>query len=168
MQRLEPEKHTEVALRAWSASNLSRRGWRLVIAGRGSKDLDLRQVARQLDIDDSIDWLGFVHNPNELLSGAAILLATAPGEPFGLTVVEAMARATPVIAADGGAHRETIGNDGWLFPVDDVTSCARMLNEVEDQDLTDYGTRLRSRQRELFDIESHTDALLRIYREVIQ
>lgn len=168
MQRLEAEKHTEVALRAWSSSTLRRKGWRLSIAGRGSQVAELRQLAHHLDLEQSIDWLGFVPNPSDLLSDAGLLLATAPAEPFGLTVVEAMARATPVVAADGGAHRETIGCNGWLFPVDDVAACARILDKAEHEDLPDYGSRLRSRQQQHFDINAHTDSLLQIYRELAQ
>jgi glycosyltransferase involved in cell wall biosynthesis len=166
MQRLEPEKHTDVALRAWSASNLRRKGWRLLIAGRGSELFELRRLAHQLHLEESTEWLGFVQRPSELLSAAGLLLATAPAEPFGLTVVEAMARATPVVATDGGAHRETVGCDGWLFPVDDVAACARTLDQAEHRDLAGYGNRLRSRQRQLFDIDAHTEALLQIYYEL--
>jgi glycosyltransferase involved in cell wall biosynthesis len=167
MQRLEVEKRTDVALRAWSSSRLRHHGWRLVIAGRGSHLSDLRRLAEDLSLTESIDWPGFTDDPALLLSRSAIFLAPAPAEPFGLTVVEAMARATPVVAADGGAHRETMGGDGWLFPVGDAGACARLLDDLENRDLSDYGARLRSRQHELFDIEDHTDALLQIYRELI-
>jgi glycosyltransferase involved in cell wall biosynthesis len=167
MQRLEVEKQTDVVLRAWSASRLRHHGWRLVIAGRGSDQTDLHRLARELDITESVEWPGFVEDPARLLSRAAIFLAPAPAEPFGLTVVEAMARATPVVAADGGAHRETVGADGWLFPVGDAGACARILDDVENRDLPSYGAHLQSRQRELFDIEDHADGLLRIYRELV-
>ena len=136
MQRLEAEKHTDVALRAWSASNLRRKGWRLMIAGSGSELSALRQLAHDLDLEESTDWLGFVHNSGDVLSRAGIFLAPAPAEPFGLTVVEAMSRATPVVAADGGAHRETVGPHGWFFPVDDVAACARILDDAENRDLS--------------------------------
>jgi glycosyltransferase involved in cell wall biosynthesis len=167
MQRLEAEKHTDIALLAWASSQLRHSGWRLEIAGRGSKLIELQRQASALGLEESVRWLGFVDNPAEMLSRAGLLLATAPAEPFGLTVAEAMARATPVAAADGGAHRETIGEDGWLFPVDDVDACAQLLDDVEKRDTHLYGSQLRSRQQAMFNIESHTDELLEIYREVL-
>ena len=168
MQRLEAEKHTAIALRAWSASNLRHEGWRLSIAGRGSELPELRRLAKNLDVEESTDWLGFVHDSSELLSRVGLLLATAPAEPFGLTVVEAMARATPVIAADGGAHPETIGSDGWLYPTDDIAACARMLDDAENRDLTNYGRKLRLRQHDLFNINVHAEALLQIYKDLVK
>jgi glycosyltransferase involved in cell wall biosynthesis len=167
MQRLEAEKHTEVAIRAWAESGLRRDGWRLVIAGRGSKFSELERMAAELDLAGSVEWAGFVDDPTHLLSKTGILLAPAPAEPFGLTVVEAMARATPVLAADGGAHRETVGPAGWLFPVGDARACARLLDTLPNRDLADYGSYLHSRQQELFNIDTHVDELVRIYRELI-
>ncbi len=167
MQRLEAEKRTDVALRAWSSSQLRRNGWRLAIAGRGSEQSQLRRLSDDLGLGSSVEWLGFVDDPTRLISRAAILLAPAPAEPFGLTVVEAMARATPVVAADGGAHRETVGADGWLFPAGDSGACACLLDDIENRDLASYGTHLRIRQHDLFNIEAHTDRLLQIYRESI-
>jgi glycosyltransferase involved in cell wall biosynthesis len=164
MQRLEVEKQTDVVLRAWSLSRLRGEGWRLEIAGRGSQLSKLRRLTIDLELADTVDWIGFVDDPSTLLSEAGVFLAPAPAEPFGLTVVEAMARATPVIAADGGAHRETVGANGWLFPPGDSAACARLLDSARHCDLASYGASLRTRQHELFDIDAHTDRLLRIYR----
>jgi glycosyltransferase involved in cell wall biosynthesis len=167
MQRLETEKETEVALRAWSQCQLRRKGWRLIIAGRGSQLSELQRLSAALNVTESVEWVGFVDSPSQMLSRAGLLLATARAEPFGLSVVEAMARATPVIAAEGGAHREILGAAGWLFPPGDVEACVELIDDAENRDLASYGAHLRSRQQSLFDIEAHTDGLLEIYREVL-
>lgn len=166
MQRLEEEKRTDIALKAWLLSTLRHYGWRLLIAGRGSKRAELKQLCSQLGLGDSVSWLGFVDDPERLLSEVAILLAPAPAEPFGMVVVEAMARATPVIAAAGGAHPETLGNSGWLFPVGDAQACAQLLDRAATEDLSSYGDRLRHWQQNSFEIEAHTDRLLDIYRRL--
>jgi glycosyltransferase involved in cell wall biosynthesis len=168
MQRLEAEKQTEVALYAWARSQLRDEGWRMIIAGRGSKQPDLLKLSANLGLSETVEWLGFVDNPAALLSRAGLLLAPAPAEPFGLTVVEAMAHGMPVIAADGGAHRETVGPDGWLFPDGDVDGCTQLLNDVVNRDLGAYGAFLRTRQLEYFDLDTHSDELLKIYRELLR
>lgn len=163
MQRLEDEKQTDVAIRAWSACTLRQRGWRLVIAGRGSKLCELRRLSTALGVSESVEWSGFINDPTQLLGRVGALVAPTPIEAFGFTVVEAMARATPVIASDSGAHRETVGLGGWLFPPGDVAACARLLDDIENRDLAGYGAYLRSRQLRLFDIDAHTDKLLQVY-----
>ena len=49
---------------------------------------------------------------DRLLASSSVVLAPAPAEPFGLSVVEAMAHGLAVVAAEGGAHTETVGDDG--------------------------------------------------------
>ena len=167
MQRLEEEKHTDVALRAWASTQLRASGWQLIIAGRGSQEQVLKRLSDQLGISESVVWPGFIDDPSDLLRRVAILLAPAPADGFGLTVVEAMANGTPVIAADGGAHRETIGIDGWLFPVGDAPACGRLLDDASRRDMASYGTELQIRQRRQFDVEGHVDELLLIYNELL-
>ena len=163
MQRLEPEKDTETAVRAFAASGLQEQGWRLQVAGRGSRHDEVQALAVELGV--RVELLGFVSDPRPLLASAGLLLAPAPGEPFGLTVVEAMATGLPVVASRGGAHVETVGTDGLLFPVSDVQACVEQLRRAaHDPDLrARYGLGLRERQQRLFRLDGHVEALVAAY-----
>ena len=59
-QRLEAEKDTATALRAWARSGLAEAGWRLVVAGRGAEHTRLERLARELGIERSARIEGFV------------------------------------------------------------------------------------------------------------
>jgi glycosyltransferase involved in cell wall biosynthesis len=169
LQRFEPEKQTALALRAWAASGLAQSGWRLLMAGSGSEESALRALARELAIEDSVEWLGYLNDAGSHLAAAGMVLATTPAEGFGLAVVEAMARGTPVVAADGGAHRETLGPDGVFFVPGETTGAVEALRELaaDDDRRASYGTSLHDRQRQLFDIEMHVDRLLELYGECV-
>jgi glycosyltransferase involved in cell wall biosynthesis len=169
LQRLTPEKSPEVGLRAWSASRLGAKGWRLVVAGVGDLEGSMRRLADQLHITDSVEFVGLVTDTDRLLDESAILLAPASAEPFGLSVVEAMAHGVPVVAADGGAHVETVGEDGMLFASGSADAAARALVALSDDvDLRRrVGGRLRDRQQARFSLPGHVEALEGIYREVI-
>lgn len=170
-QRLEPEKEVEVGIRAWAASGLASRGWRLVVAGEGSQEARLRSLVGRLGVAASVDLAGRRAESDRLLDGAGVLLATAPAEPFGLSVVEAMAAGVPVVAAAGGAHPETVGacSTEWLFPPGDHAACARRLAGLAGDPAARrrYGAALRDTQRRLFDLEAHADALLALYHDVL-
>lgn len=168
MQRHQPEKQTDIALRAWAASRLPEEGWRLTVLGRGSRTEDLKSLARQLDIDDSTDFLGFVPDPFHHMRQAGIFLATAPAEPFGLAVAEAMAHGLPVVAAAGGGHLETVGAAGLLFPPGDSAACAAALHRLasDGQLRLQLGRQARDRQRALFSLDAHVDRLEAIYASV--
>jgi glycosyltransferase involved in cell wall biosynthesis len=165
LQRHAPEKQGEVALHAWARSGLQNRGWRLVVAGRGPDTPALRRVAAELGIPDG-SFVGFVPDADALLQSAGVLLASAPAEPFGLSVVEAMARGVPVVAADGGAHRETVGEAGLLFPPGDADAAAQRLRTLADDPTAAQalGLRGQKRQRRQFELTAHVDALTSIYR----
>jgi glycosyltransferase involved in cell wall biosynthesis len=170
-QRFEREKQTETALRAWAVSGLAESGWRLELAGRGAEEESLRSCCRSLGLGSSVDFLGFRDDLDDLMADAGILLATAPAEPFGLSVVEAMACGLPVVAAAGGAHVETVGSvaPASLFPPGDATAAADCLVRLAaDDDLRrDEGQRLRARQQDAFAIGVHVDRLLRVYEDVL-
>ena len=55
----------------------------------------------------------------DLLQHTRALVFTAPNEDFGMTVLEAMACGTPVLAVDAGGPRETVtSTTGWLVTAD--------------------------------------------------
>jgi glycosyltransferase involved in cell wall biosynthesis len=165
MQRLEPEKDTSTALRAWAASGLSREGWQLMIYGRGSEEAALQSVTRARAIADSVTFAGFTADARGVLRGAEIMLATAVAEPFGLAVVEAMAEGTPVVATFAGAHPETLGDEAAYFPPGNVEICAAQLQRLarSPAERRAIGDRAQQRQRRLFSIEAHVDRLERLY-----
>ena len=168
-QRLEQEKRTSLALEAWAASGLASDGWRLAVAGRGSGLSALGAHAHRLGVEDSVDFLGFVDDLRDRMRRASVFLATAPGEPFGLSVVEALANGLPVLAADGGAHREVLaGFPEQLFPVDDAHACANALRHLASDTAvrTTFAERGRCRYQDRYTIGRQVDGLLDVYSRV--
>jgi glycosyltransferase involved in cell wall biosynthesis len=168
-QRLEGEKHTEDALGAWRTSRLGEEGWRLQIAGQGSQRASLERIVEQNSLV-GVEFLGQRSDLASLRGKSSVLLATTPREAFGLSVVEAMAAGLPVVAADGGAHRETVGacEPSLLYPPGDTDACARVLRRLADDvaGRCDIGARLRDYQQAHLRLADHVDQLERIYREV--
>jgi glycosyltransferase involved in cell wall biosynthesis len=168
-QRLEPEKQTGLALRAWARSPLRHSGWHLEIAGRGAERAELETLATSLGVAGSVMFSGFVEDIGERMARASILLASAPSEPFGLSVVEAMAAGLPVVAAAGGAHTEILeGFDGQMFRPGDVDSCAVALTRLgtDSQLRSALSTRGSERYEQHFTIEHHVDRLLAVYERM--
>jgi glycosyltransferase involved in cell wall biosynthesis len=168
LQRISIEKATDVGLRAWAESGLGTAGWRLVVAGTGDQLDTAMQSASALGVADSVVFAGHVVDTGRLLTRTSILLAPAPAEPFGLSVVEAMAHGIPVVAAGAGAHLETVGDAGMLFAPGSASDAAKALKALAgDQDLRRrMGADLRRRQQELFTVDRHLDGLEAIYAEV--
>jgi glycosyltransferase involved in cell wall biosynthesis len=167
-QRLEAEKDTAVAIDAWAASGLADEGWQLHVAGDGSQRPALERRAAELGIAESVRFLGFVDDLDQRMAEAGILLATAPREPFGLAVVEAMASGLPAVAAAGGAHLETVGSvddPGALFPPGDPERAVSVLAELgrDPRRRAHLGSAEHELQRRRFSVERHVDDLLATY-----
>jgi glycosyltransferase involved in cell wall biosynthesis len=169
LQRLAPEKEPEVGLRAWARSGLGGQGWRLVVAGSGELAGSVVRLANELGVSASVEFAGQVRDTDALLAGGSVLLASAPAEPLGLSVLEAMAHGLPVVAAAGGGHLETVADAGVLFPPGDVGAAANALVDLAGsrRRRLAMGAALRRRQQELYSLDIHVDRLEEIYCEVV-
>ncbi len=165
LQRLEAEKRTDVALRAWSAAERPE-GWRLVLVGEGAEEEALRRLVVELGIADSVDFIGFQSDVGAWLARASILLAPTPREGLGIAVLEAMSYGLPVVAAAGGGHLETVGAvaDPALFPVGDAEAAGERLSAlmVDPARRSAYGHALRDLQRAAFGVEAQTTGTRRV------
>lgn len=97
---------------------------RLRIAGFNGNEhgLYLRDYARNIGVDDRVEWLGLIDNMADFYSSIDVLVACGKHEALGRSVVEAMKCRVPVIAMRDGGYIELIGNNerGWLFEKDNV------------------------------------------------
>ena len=126
--RIHPDKGTVEAIDA-----AERVGLRLVIAGivQDERYFEL-EVAPRID-GDRVSYVGAVGpaQRSELLGGArALLHLIAFDEPFGFSVVEAMACGTPVIAFGRGSMPELIEDGITGFLVDDVEGAAAAVPQA--------------------------------------
>jgi len=168
MQRLEPEKNSELALRAWRLSNLPAEGWRMRIVGSGSEQARLVALLSKESIR-SVKFAAWTSDVAGELANAGMLLATAPADSFGLSVLEAMWAGVPAVASAAGGHLETVGlvPGAALFPARDADAAAATLRRLADDRLrAQLSAAGREIARSRFSIERHVDGLLAQYDRV--
>ena len=84
-------------------------------------------------------------------------------EPFGLSLVEAMACGTPVIAYGRGSIPELIKHGETGFIVNDIDEAAAAVRSIGELDRA----RIRQHVVENFSRERMVDGYIRVYQEVI-
>jgi glycosyltransferase involved in cell wall biosynthesis len=160
--RIHPDKGTRECIEV-----ARRTGMKLIIAGiiqdQGYFDL---QVKPHLD-DDSIIYVGSVgpKKRDKLLGGAYALLHPINfNEPFGLSVVEAMACGTPVIAFDRGSMPEIIDNGTTGFLVHNLDEMAEAVIKVKQID------RFQCRKliKERFSVDRMVQDYVGVYEKIIR
>ncbi|TCP34956.1 glycosyltransferase family 4 protein [Sphingomonas sp. BK235] len=159
--RIHPDKGADEAIAAASAS-----GRRLnlygIVQDQGYHD---RAVAPALS-GAGVAWHGAVGGAArvEALGRARALLHLINfDEPFGLSVIEAMACGTPVIANRRGAMPELIEHGVTGFLVETVDQAVEAIEHVGDLDRA----ACRRRVEERFSVERMADAYVDLYRRII-
>lgn len=96
-------------------------------------------------------------------SARALLHLINFDEPFGLSVVEAMACGTPVIAFDRGSMRELIEDGVTGFLVDSVEAAIAAVERAGALDRA----RVRRHVEDRFSIDRMADAYVALYRRIL-
>ena len=171
--RLTEEKGLRLLMAAWDGylRGPGSPGLRLVIAGAGP----LRdEVAAWARARPSVDMVGEVDSGQcaELMSRArAVIVPSSWEETFGLVVVEAMAVATPTIAAAHGSLPELVspGVNGVLFRPGDPQALALAIADADThpEQFEIYGDHARKTYEQRFDPGHSLEHLLEIYRFAI-
>lgn len=170
-QRLEAEKDTVTALRAWALSGLAADGWDLTVAGTGAEAARLKEMATRMGLGATARLVGQVDDLAVRMASAAVFIAPAPAEPLGLSVVEAMSHGLPVVAAGSGGHLETVGAvpGAMLFPPGDAAAAAAALRSLvaEPERRRAYGAALQTHQRRHLSLEAFADQVVELYRRAL-
>jgi glycosyltransferase involved in cell wall biosynthesis len=114
---------------------------RLVLLGDGSRKQKLIRQAESSEVEDDVDFVGFVSNPYKYMRRADLLAHSSRYEGFGLVLVEALACGTPVVATNCPGGPSDILNDGEYGELVDVgdprglsDAMARTLDDPPDPD----------------------------------
>ena len=104
------------------------------IVGGGDYLSELRRQVQTLGLEQQVSFRGFVTHAEKvaLMQQAAALIYTSPKEGWGLSVIEANACGTPVVASDAPGLRESVkdGETGFLVPHGDVSALAQRLDQL--------------------------------------
>lgn len=135
----------------------------------------LRRVKRQiadLGLARHFVFSGFRDDIPEVLTAIDLLVLPSDKEPFGKTLVEAMAMGKPVVATSAGGVPEIVidGETGLLVPPrkPDALAMAMMRLLRDGEKAKQMGRRGRQRVRDMFSVRKYADGVTAAYRAVLQ
>jgi len=132
--RLKKYKGIQLILAAMAVLRDAGKDYRLAVLGSGDFEDELKKTASRLNLDSNVTFEGFVSQERKLhwLRKAWAAVFPSEKEGWGLTVIEANACGTPVIASDSDGLRDSVlnGKTGILVPHGDVEQLALEMDKL--------------------------------------
>jgi glycosyltransferase involved in cell wall biosynthesis len=128
---VERRKNLEVVIRAMA--DMRHRSVRLVVVGPWTSYQDeCQQLARELNVDDRIEFLGYVNRDDllELYSTASLAVVPSHYEGFGYAAAQALVAGVPLIAANTSSLPEIVAGQGVLVEADSAASWAYAIDDI--------------------------------------
>lgn len=105
---------------------------KLCILGKGPLLSELKDQAISLDVEENVDFLGYVDTPENYFSNSRIVIIASAREGFPFALVEGIAAGAVPVSSDVGTICEHIENhkNGLLVPYNDVQALAGAVQKV--------------------------------------
>jgi 1,2-diacylglycerol 3-alpha-glucosyltransferase len=166
--RISREKRIETLIKAAHGLRKSGQNAVVIVAGTGPALNYYKNIASRMGLDKVVRFVGFVPDRQVPAYYAACDVFCLPStfETQGIAAIEALASGKPVVAADSLALTELIknGRNGEKFRPGDWRGCERKIEKVINHSAS-YKEMESTAQK--FSIESVTDRLLDVYRDVL-
>ncbi|KRE75547.1 glycosyltransferase family 4 protein [Paenibacillus sp. Soil750] len=133
---------------------------KLLLAGEGALQVQCQELAKELQVAQQVDFLGYRQDIDHLLPMCDIAVASSLREGLPVNIMEAMACGLPIVASDNRGHRELVhdDNNGWLTsPHDHIRMAEKLLLLAGDKELR---TQLGSNGRQMVEAKYAIEQVL--------
>ena len=98
--------------------------------GKGEKTEHLKNLCKELEIDDRIHFLGYRHDVNRILSVCNLGTSASLREGLGLNLIEEMASGLPIVASQNRGHVDIVTEEsGVLLQENTVEDFAKAFRD---------------------------------------
>lgn len=130
--RLNIQKDFQTLIKAF-AKVRKNHSCRLIILGNGAEKQNLKQLVKQLNLENDVQIPGFVDNPYKYMKNSQVFVLSSAWEGLPNVLIEAMAVGTPVVATNCPSGPYEIldgGKYGKLVPIGDEDKMAEAILSV--------------------------------------
>lgn len=171
--RIEPYKGHLLIAEAAEALRAEGRRLKILVAGTGSYEDELRREVEKRGLSDTMLLLGFRGDVGALLSILDVQLNASWGtEATSLALLEGMSMGVPSIVSDYGGNPWLVrdGDNGFVFPSRDAAALAKALARAMDEPETLAQMRTRAAEvfRERFTGEIFAKNIENVYRKTLE
>jgi glycosyltransferase involved in cell wall biosynthesis len=171
--RLEFEKGIHHILKSVALASRKIKDLRLLVVGEGKDKEKLKKIAEVSGINDRTIFVGRVsHNEMpKIYAKSKLVLLYSTWEPFGATLLEAMACARPVISSESGGPRDIITPDcGLLVPPEKPIALSEVIVDIiqKEERMKEMGLQGRKRILKKYTWKNKAEEYLKIYSRTLR
>lgn len=165
--RLTHVKGFDLLIIAWSKIAQQIPDWKIVIVGSGEDEQMLKQMAKDLGVDDSIVFAGQQKNMDQFYRKASFFCMSSRFEGLPMVLLEAQSYSLPIVAfdCDTGPAEIVVNGTGYLVENLNVKSLSNQLIIASLMSFEDYNTMsknatINSKKYNIDNIVNHWTVLL--------
>lgn len=168
ISRLDKEKGVEYLLQAAKIAAEFINNLRIIIVGDGEERKNLEWLAKKLNLEQKVLFVGWQNNPDEwLINFDVFVLPSIKRESFGLVLLQAMLCQKPVIASDLGGVPEVVADQttGLLVKPGDAGALAQAIIDLRRQPerMAQMGQAGYERVKEKFNLEKMVERYYQVF-----
>lgn len=142
--------------------------YELWLVGDGVRRNKLEKLVSDLNIKDSVKFMGFRTDIPNILRTADAIIMSSHWEGLSLSNIEGMSAGKPFIASNVNGLREVTGGAGILFPKGDARALAHIIQHLASDSAYYHKTASdclnRARQ---YDIKKTVQDYLKVYHSIL-
>lgn len=164
--RFAPAKDQATIIRAM---NLLGEDVHLILVGNGEKMGDCKALAKELNVDERVHFVGTQSDVPSWIGKADIGIQSSHWEGFGLTAVEMMAGGLPVVASDVEGVKQIVEGAGVLFPHGDYKKLAEIVKKLlSNKNYYESVKQQCINRSQVYDIKTMVERYINVYKEILE
>lgn len=162
--RLTPPKKIDRVLRLAKRFKAEHLKMKIQLIGDGELREQMCHMAKELNVEDIVDFIGFTRNPYPYIKASQILLSTSCAEGFSLVVCEAMTLGVPVVSTKTAGPMEILDDNkyGLLCDHDDESIYKAVRKIYDDENLRSNYCKLGMQRVERFSINGTLNEIYKL------
>ena len=139
--RLTEQKGFDLLIKAWAKISHHHDEWVLKIIGSGEDKESLELLAKNENVDSSVELIPATKNIKIFYKQASIFCLSSRYEGFGMVILEAQAFGLPVVSFEcdcGPSDLIQHGKNGYLVPSEDIDALSKSLSKMMSLSKDDY------------------------------
>ena len=166
-----PRKNHEFVIRTLQPLQKTIPNLEVLFAGKGELLDEMKLLAKELNVENSIQFLGFRNDVHLLSAIADIGISSSKHEGLGLGLTEEMFCKVPIIASYDRGHKEMViqGVNGYMFQQGDSEEFIEYVNNLyQNEELRSKMGEKAFEKAQEFEIKNSLLAMKNIYNKYIK